>query len=354
MKKSRIIEALASMMIGTALVPDGLPVPLISAEAASASFKDVPDSYYAKEEIAALMEKGMINGFTDGTFRPSQEVTRAEFAAFVARSLNLPEADSKFKDVSKSMALYDGVSRANKAGIIKGFSNGTFKPNVKVTREDMAVMLNRAMQLKGSFTKTKKLDFSDTKSISAYAQTSVQRLYYYNVMGAYSGKNFSGQTVGNRAETAVSIYRMLQVLNGEALPAPTPPPTTTTPINTPIPENPKLGDEIYVKGIHFTYSVLGTWDTDYGMAFSKERLKKQSGSEFQKGVRYNFRNVAAKYEEDLLISYLIWEDAPFNKEEFMKIVNQVRNTKKPVTAKGFYFYLDPKPTNTGDIIFELK
>ncbi|SDM35063.1 S-layer homology domain-containing protein [Psychrobacillus sp. OK028] len=196
-----------------------------STEAATKSFTDVPTSHVNYKAITNLVERGVINGFSDGTFKPTKQVTRAEFAAFVARALNLPTATSKFKDVPKSAELYDGVSKAYKAGTIKGFSDGTFKPNVAVNRQEMAVMIDRAMQLKGSYTKTKTLDFSDTSKVGAYAKTSVQRMYYYNVMTAYSGKNFAGTNIGTRAETAKVIYNMLTVIEGGTVTAPKPPVT---------------------------------------------------------------------------------------------------------------------------------
>lgn len=217
MKNKFFIAALAaSVTIPAVVVP-------IQVDAAAKTFKDVPASYYAHKEIVSLVDRGVIKGFSDGTFKPTNQVTRAEFAAFVARALDLPEASSRFSDVPKTSALYDGVSRAHKAGIIKGFSNGTFRPNTPVTRQDMAVMLDRAMQIKGSYTKTKSLDFSDNAKVGAYAKSSVQRMYAYNVMGAHTGKSFSGTTVGTRAETARTIFNMLQVVEGGTVTVPTPP-----------------------------------------------------------------------------------------------------------------------------------
>ncbi len=192
---------------------------------AATNFTDVPGQHYAYTEITDLVDRGVINGFTDGTFRPAKEVNRAEFAAFVARSLELPSSTSSFSDVPKSAALYDGVSRAYKAGIIKGFSDGTFKPGTPVNRQDMAVMIDRAMQLKGSYTQSKALNFGDKAKVGAYAKTSVERLYHYNVMGAYSGSNFAPTTIGTRAETAKFLYNMLTVVEGGVI-APTTPPST--------------------------------------------------------------------------------------------------------------------------------
>lgn len=187
---------------------------LLAGEALAASkFKDVPNSYYAINEISSLVQKGVIKGFADDTFRPEQPVTRAEFATFVARALNLPAADSNFKDVPKNSSLYDGISRAAKVGIIKGFADGNFKGYVGVSREDMAVMLDRAMKYKGSYPKTSTLSFQDTKSIGAYAVNSVKKMTAYGIMEDYKGsKKFSGKTVGTRAETARFIYRTLNVI----------------------------------------------------------------------------------------------------------------------------------------------
>ena len=214
----------------TAALATAITVPAIvhtvEVEAASTSFSDVLSTYPTYKEITDLVNRGVINGYTDGTFRPTNQVNRAEFAAFVARALDLPSATSNFKDVPKTAALYDGVSKAYKAGIIKGFSDGTFKPSTPVNRQDMAVMIDRAMQLKGTYTKTKPLNFGDTTKVGAYAKTSVERLYHYNVMGYYSGANFAPTTIGTRAETAKYLYNMLKVIEGGTIEAPKPPAST--------------------------------------------------------------------------------------------------------------------------------
>ena len=106
-------------------------------------------------------------------------------------------------------------------GIIKGLGDGNFKPNTPVSRQDMAVMIDRAMQLKGSYTRSKALDFNDKAKVGARsAKTSVERLYHYNVMGAFNGKNYEATTIGTRAETAKFIYNMLTVLEGKTIATP--------------------------------------------------------------------------------------------------------------------------------------
>lgn len=138
-------------------------------------FKDVSDNSYAFEAINELTKRGIISGYHDGSFKPEGTVTRGQFAAFLARYLNLPNADSKFKDLPKSAALYKEVSRAAKVGIIKGDTKGYVKAADKVSRADIAIMIDRAMQLKGKYNETTELSFKDNGSIPAYAMESVKK-----------------------------------------------------------------------------------------------------------------------------------------------------------------------------------
>jgi hypothetical protein len=225
MNKNKLLLSAIALSIMTPVI-----VAPVQTNAAVTNFSDVSKSYYAHKEVMDLVNRGVINGYSDGTFKPTKQVTRAEFATFVARALDLPSATSSFKDVPKTSALYDGVSKAHKSGIIKGFSNATFKPNVAVSRQDMAVMLDRAMQLKGSYTKTKALNFSDKATVGAYAKTSVERLLNYNVMGTYSGTSYKPTTIGTRAETARFIYNMLTVVEEGTIVTPTPPPASSSEI----------------------------------------------------------------------------------------------------------------------------
>lgn len=192
-------------------------------------FSDVGSNHSAYKEINYLVQKNVINGYTDGSFQPNKTVTRAEFAALVARALDLPSATSSFKDVPKTATMYDGVSKAYQAGIIQGYLDGSFKPNNGVSRQDIAVMIDRALQLKGTYTNTKSLDFSDSSSILGYARNSVQRLYHYGIMGAYQNNVFSGDKVGTRAETAVVIYRLLELVDKGSQSGNNPPASNPTP-----------------------------------------------------------------------------------------------------------------------------
>jgi len=109
----------------------------------AAGFKDVPDTYWAKGQINYLVSKGVVEGFPDGTFKPETAVTREQFAKMICVAKGLKEykpAKSTFKDVASSRWSYGFVEAAVKAGYIKGYPDGTFKPENSITRQELAVL----------------------------------------------------------------------------------------------------------------------------------------------------------------------------------------------------------------------
>ncbi|MEK4031315.1 S-layer homology domain-containing protein [Pseudobacillus sp. FSL P4-0506] len=192
-------------------------------------FKDVSDNSYAFEAINELTKRGIISGYHDGSFKPEGTVTRGQFAAFLARYLNLPNADSKFKDLPKSAALYKEVSRAAKVGIIKGDTKGYVKAADKVSRADIAIMIDRAMQLKGKYNETTELSFKDNGSIPAYAMESVKKMTKYGIIQGKGNNTFAPTEYADRAVSAVFVHRMVSVIEGK--------------MDTSNPEKPSTGDK---------------------------------------------------------------------------------------------------------------
>ncbi|MEF3244931.1 MAG: S-layer homology domain-containing protein [Caldisericaceae bacterium] len=110
---------------------------------AGAGFKDVPEDYWAKDQIDYLVTKGVIAGFPDGTFKPETPVTREQFAKMICIAKGLKEykpSTPTFKDVSASRWSFGYVEAAVKAGYIKGYPNGIFKPENSITRQELAVL----------------------------------------------------------------------------------------------------------------------------------------------------------------------------------------------------------------------
>ncbi|MED4884121.1 S-layer homology domain-containing protein [Bacillus smithii] len=227
MKKKNFAGALAF----AALLAGAIP-----AFAADSDFRDVPKSSYAYSAIVELAERGVVSGYSDGTFHPNETVTRGQFAGMIARAFNLPKGSSHFKDVPKSKSLYEEISKAADAGIIKG-TGGNFYPDRPVTRADMAVMLDRAMNLKGNFKEEGNLKFKD--NVPAYALESVKRMVFYGVIQGKTNGTFAPGEYADRASSSVLVSRALQIIErNETKPSdPTEPSDPTSPSTPPNPSN---------------------------------------------------------------------------------------------------------------------
>ena len=109
-------------------------------------FTDVPaDSWYTDAVVWAA-ENGIVSGFGDGTFRPNAAITRAEFAAIAARfDSNGDKTTAKFTDIASHWAK-DEISIAYNNGWINGYTDGTFRPNNKITRAEAMTLVNRVLR----------------------------------------------------------------------------------------------------------------------------------------------------------------------------------------------------------------
>ena len=137
------------------------------------TFPDITDSY-AKTEIMSLAERGVVSGYPDGTFRPKGLATRAEFASMLVRCKGMEQdryAASKFNDIPMDAWHAGYVGALVKDGVTSGTSETTFSPDKYITREQIVVMLIRAMDLEDE-AKSLMLDssFTDTDQISPYAR----------------------------------------------------------------------------------------------------------------------------------------------------------------------------------------
>jgi subtilisin family serine protease len=108
-------------------------------------FKDVASSYFASGYIESAYEKQIVKGFTDLTFKPGQYVTRAEMAILIANAYELKsESNVKFTDVSLNVTGYKEIAALVDSHITKGYSDETFRPYQNITRSEFAVFLARA------------------------------------------------------------------------------------------------------------------------------------------------------------------------------------------------------------------
>lgn len=181
------------------------------------TFADI-QKHWAKDQIEVLASRTIASGSTDTIFNPEGKVTRAEFAVFIARALNLPLEGYKgtFKDVKDSKAwAYAGVEAAYRAGIVTGKTKDTFDPDAVITREEIATMVMRAVHYQNA-EQVKDVDtskvFSDDNQIGAFAKEAVKQAVGLGIITGKSGNTFDPKASATRAEAAVLLYRALDKL----------------------------------------------------------------------------------------------------------------------------------------------
>jgi len=116
------------------------------------SFPDTPTSFWATEQIVACASAGIVAGYPDGSYQPTQPVTRDQMAVYIARALAEGEdyvpagpAEATFDDVPTDNWAYDHVEHCYDENVVQGYTATTYEPTVQVTRDQMAVYVARAM-----------------------------------------------------------------------------------------------------------------------------------------------------------------------------------------------------------------
>ena len=112
----------------------------------SNTFSDVPKGYWAANYIGYMQQFGIITGYSDGNFRPDAPVTRAEFAAIASRFEKLTEGSKSFADVPDTYWAARYINFAATRGWVTGYSDGTFKPENTITRAEVAAVTCRLLE----------------------------------------------------------------------------------------------------------------------------------------------------------------------------------------------------------------
>ncbi|MBV1757714.1 MAG: S-layer homology domain-containing protein [Dethiosulfatibacter sp.] len=156
--------------------------------------------------LRRVFYRGIIVGYPDRTFRPDSIVTRGEFAAMIIRTFKLdPIAGTLFTDTSG----YWGESNINGAvgrGIITGYTDNSFRPNVPITREEMAVMLSRALNIEEDIIEDY---FDDIGTASPWARLSIRRLGNLKILTGFPDGTFRPKNTLTRAEAVKVIYEII-------------------------------------------------------------------------------------------------------------------------------------------------
>ncbi len=168
------------------------------------------DGHWAEKEISQWVEKGLSTGYSDGSFKPNDYITRAEFMALVNRAYGFTEKiGTSFSDVNENDWFYDDVAKAVAAGYLTGYSDETVKPNNEISRQEVAVILSRLLKLLQASDKGALERFSDYSTIPAWSKEAVNSVVEKGYMGGYPDGNYGPANSTTRGETVTILARAI-------------------------------------------------------------------------------------------------------------------------------------------------
>ena len=181
----------------------------------SFAFSDV-SGHWAEETIIEWADKGVVKGLPDGTFRPDVNITRAEFVTIINNVMNyVNKSEEKFIDIPENEWYAENVAKAVAAGVTNGIGNNRFGPMNYITRQEAAVMIFRAFKLKvkdgDAFNK-----FSDAGYVASWAKDAVSALTENNYVSGRPGNKFAPLENITRAEALKIIDNILDDVVGVA------------------------------------------------------------------------------------------------------------------------------------------
>lgn len=205
----------------------------------AATLSDIQDSW-AKNDIQQLIDRGVVNGYPDGTFRPGRNVTRAEFAKLMSKALEIDPVDGEtpFPDLKGHWARRY-VTALVEAKVIEGYEDGTFRPNQNVTRAEMMAMATRALNV------AEKSDQLASDWLPTYADVTAKHWSFLPVEVAsrlgmvpdYIVTNFEPDKKATRADSAHALRVAMDLVPVKGRVA------EVDPVNNALTVEPQLGEK---------------------------------------------------------------------------------------------------------------
>lgn len=224
------------------------PLVMTAPASAQATFSDVASDNWASPFIQELASRNIIAGFPDGTYRPNDPVTRAQFAAILLKAFpNAPRVNTpiNFADVPGNYWGLQAIQNAYATGFLAGFPGGTFRPNDNIPRAQVLVSLSNGLKYASTQPADSLLQaYTDASSIPDYARNSIAAATERRIVVNYPDVRFlNPNQTATRADVAAFIYQAL-VSTGQVAAiqspyivgqAPTQPTTLNIPAGTAIP-----------------------------------------------------------------------------------------------------------------------
>ncbi|MES1021951.1 DUF1565 domain-containing protein [Gloeocapsa sp. BRSZ] len=174
------------------------------------AFSDV-QGLWAQPYIAALASREIIAGFPDGTFKPNEPVTRAQFAAIVSKAFTpTPQREAQdFNDVSRNFWGYQAIQSAYRGGFVAGYPGGAFQPQQQIPRVQVLVSLANGLNLRADNPNVLST-YADASQIPGYATDAVAAATQRQLVVNYPTPNqLNPNRPATRAEVAAFVYQAL-------------------------------------------------------------------------------------------------------------------------------------------------
>ncbi|MDB9344289.1 DUF1565 domain-containing protein [Nodularia spumigena CS-586/05] len=187
------------------------------------AFGDVPEGYWAKAYIEALAGQNIIAGFPDGTFKPNDPVTRAQFATIVTKALTPPikRTGINFRDVASNFWAYGAIQSAYRSEFLAGYPDGRFQPQQQIPRVQALVSLANGLGFTANNQNVLAI-YSDAAQIPNYAISPVAAATTRQLVINYpTARQLNPNRPATRAEIAAFVYQAL-VNAGRVEPIPSP------------------------------------------------------------------------------------------------------------------------------------
>ncbi len=202
-------KCLALLLVTLAFL---VSLPVMSSAAGPLPFKDVPEGKWFFDSVASAYEKGLMNGTSADLFEPNGRMSRAMFVTVLGRMCPDEKHESTdFSDVKSGKWYSEFVGWAAEHGIVGGYSDGTFKPDRFLTREEAAAIIVRYIDyvnINPVWDPDSPEKFSDKSTISSWAAEYVEGLRESGIIAGDSAKRFNPKNTLTRAEAATIFVRM--------------------------------------------------------------------------------------------------------------------------------------------------
>lgn len=180
------------------------------------SFTDLESVEWAKRAIEVMASKGIISGSTETSFNPAADITRADFIILLTKTFGFTaDVKSNFSDVGSNDYYYEAIGIAKQLGLADGQGDEMFNPNEQILRQDMMVLLSRAMTKAGRLdaqgTASDLEPFADKTKVGSYAVNAIAAFIHAGIVeGSENMLNPTGNAT--RAEAAVLLYRIYNMV----------------------------------------------------------------------------------------------------------------------------------------------